>query len=277
MRILVVVWVVMSFGVARAESPADVARKIVNAQLAALEQLDDSFEKTFAPGSVVNESDVQNLQMLKLDLANGGMTTSIDATKLVSLTAGGNAKVVWIAAEAELTTRSLTGQDDNGEPTYSAKENHAIRFTELAVADGTKWKVVAAQFARPGSPKRNKLPPSAIDNTTKADQLARIVISPSALSTGLAKDATAVVFGTDKAERGIGGQAGKKLLDRWKSLKLEIDGAVREVRTATFGFVQANVNWVQPGGAPYRMRVLMIATPDPTGTWTIRTVHYATP
>jgi hypothetical protein len=160
---------------------------------------------------------------------------------------------------------------------YGPPSKHPIRFTEMAVADGAKWKVVAAQFAMPRSPKRDKMTPSSIENETKADQLARILISPSALSNGLAKDATAVVFGTDKAERGIGGPAAKKLVDGWKSLKLEIEGNVREVRTATYGFVQANVNWVQAGGAPYRMRALMIATPDRTGTWTIRTVHYAAP
>jgi hypothetical protein len=276
MRILLLL--VVSVGVAHAEAPADVAKKIVDAQLAALQKIDDSFEKTFAPGAVVNASDVQNLQMVKVEeITGGGFRTSIHATKLLSLTAGGDAKVVWLAGEAELTTRTVTGQKDNGDFEYGPSAKHTIRFTELAVADGAKWKVVAAQFAQPGAPKRNTSAPTSIDNETKPDQLAKIVVSSTALSNGLAKDATAVVFGTDKAERGIGGPAAKKLVDGWKSLKLELEGKVREVRTATYGFVQANVNWVQPGGAPYRMRALMIATPGPTGTWTIRTVHYAAP
>lgn len=274
MRILLLLLV--SVGVAHAEAPADVAKKIVNAQLAGLQQMDDGFDKTFAPGAVVNSSDVQNLQMVKVDeIANGGFRTSIHATKLLSLTAGGDAKVVWLAGEAEISTRGVTGQKDNGDFEYGPSTKHTIRFTELAVADGGKWKVVAAQFARPGAPQRNTRAPASIDNETKADQLAKLVISSTALSSGLAKDATAVVFGTDKAERGIGGPAAKKLVDGWKSLKLELEGKVREVRTATYGFVQANVNWIQPGGAPYRMRALLIATPDPSGAWTIRAVHYA--
>lgn len=275
MRILLA-WLVMLVGVAHAETPADVAKKIVNTQLTSLQKMDDEFDKTFAAGAVVNASDVHNLSLVKVDeITNGNMRTGIHSAKLLSLTAGGDSKVVWMAGEAELTTRLVTGQKDDGEFTYGPSAKHSVRFTELAVADGAKWKVVAAQFARPEAPKRNTSAPTSIANETKADHLARTVISPLALSTALAKDATAVVFGTDKAERGIGGPAAKKLVDGWKSLKLELEGKVREVRTATYGFVQANVNWVQPGGAPYRMRALLIATPDPTGTWTIRTVHYA--
>lgn len=277
MRIMLVMWVVLAAGAARAEAPAAVAKKIVTAQVAALTNTDDSvIAKTFAPDAVVMiteggaEEAKSGLSLLKAGIT-GSMHAFISKAKLASLTAGGNAKMVWIGAEIELTLDQQTSE------TTTSTRKQTVRLTELAIADGTTWKVIAAMFAPPGSPTRDKTGPSAIEGATAAGPLARILISPSALSSGLSKDAATVVFGTDKGERGIGAAPAKKLIDSWKSLKLEVDGAVREVRTTTYGFVQANVKWVKPGGEPYRMRALMIATPDPTGTWTIVAVHYAVP
>jgi hypothetical protein len=274
MRILVVVCLMV--GVAHA-APADVAKKIIDAQVAGAQTSDDSFEKTFAPDAIVNDQEVSGLGTLKVELFNhASFQIVIKGIKVRSLTAGGDAKLVWFAGELEVTTAGVTGQDDQtGDIKTGPATKHTVRFSELAVAEGARWRVVAAQFAEPGTPKREKTGRGTMSGETKADQLSRIVISPSALANGLAKDATAIVFGTDNEERGIGGPAAKKLVESWKPLKLEIDGKVREVRTATYGFVQANVNWVKPGGDPYRMRALLIATPDPTGTWTIRVVHYA--
>src|SRR5690606_27393922 len=115
----------------------------------------------------------------------------------------------------------------------------------------------------------DKKPPSAIAAPTSAGVLAKWAANPKALSRLLLPKPTTVVFGTEKAERGIGGAAAKKLVDSWAKLQLELEGTPREVRTPRYGFLQANINWVKPGGPPYRMRVLMIGIPDSKGTWEI--------
>lgn len=283
MRILLVVVLVM--GVAYAETPTQVATKLVNAHLDALKNNDDTegkaLEKTFAPDGLVIAPDGDlgtpktGLPRVKTSIVGGnvgGMPAGVASVKIGSLTSGGDDKVTWLAAELEFVTYSRNA------PKTAPRSTHTIRLTELAVADGGKWKVVAALFGKPGTPKRDSNPPLMISGETKPGSLSKILVSPEYLSNGLAKDATVVVFGTDKAEKAIGGPAAKKLVDSWKSLKLEIEGDVREIATSTYGFVQANVNWVKPGGAPYRMRALMIATRDGTSDpWTIRAVQFAIP
>lgn len=75
----------------------------------------------------------------------------------------------------------------------------------------------------------------------------------------------------------MGVPAAKKLLESWKTLKLELAGGVREVTTANYGFVQASLKWTKPDGKPLWMRVLVIATRERSQQWVIRAVHYGLP
>ena len=89
---------------------------------------------------------------------------------------------------------------------------------------------------------------------------------------GGAADETCWRVGTDKAERGIGPAAAKKLLAGWSKLQFRLDGKPREVDTKGWGFAQANITWVD-GKKQKRMRALIIGMPDNTG-WRVQAVHY---
>ncbi len=275
MRILLLVCLMV--GVAQAETPTQIAKKIVTAQIEALADNNDlsgeAFAKTFATDAVVMASyggtAKNELGGIQSEI-RGGMHAWVQSAKLVSLVAGGDDKVVWISAEIDLANTSHTG------PGVKTKESYTLRVTELAVSDGGKWKVVAAMFGRPGPASRNKYPPLAIEGTTKRGSMTKFLVDPKQVAFQLpGKDDTVVVFGTDKSEKAVGAAAAKKLLESWKGLKLEIEGNVREVEGPTWGFVQANISWVKPGGPPYRLCALMIATKEPSQPWVFRAIQFA--
>ena len=153
MRILLLVCLMV--GVAQAETPAQIAKKLLDGQLAAMKGAQSStFETAFPADTVVGATDggtskaADGLGHIRSGIANN-MLAVISTTKVLSLTAGGDAKVVWFSGEVEIGTEQQTG------PRSITKNKHVVRFTELAVADGAKWKVVAAEFGRPGTRPRD--------------------------------------------------------------------------------------------------------------------------
>lgn len=273
MRILLVVVLVVASKLAHAETPAQVADKLVTAQLAALVANDvEALGKSFTSDAVIlgpNSSSSlakEGLEVFRVGIVGHTMHGRMFSAKQTSLVAGGDDKQVWIALEIA----TVFGGHEYAAAKPDSKAT--LRITELAVPVNGSWKIVAALVAEPG---RESSRPWAVLNATKPDALSKLLASPSAISSGLAKDA--VVLGTEKSERTVGSAAAKKLVESWKGLQLSIVGNVREVRTATYGFVQANLEWTDAKKRKHEMRGLVIATPDPAGTWTIRAVHYGWP
>ena len=275
MRILLVVALSISSGLAHAETPAEIATKLIDAQLDAFKTADDDkFGRQFAPDALfgVSGNGIVQAERVRVTVGlTGDGRGEITGSKKLSLTAGGNATVVWFSGEVEILFQARVSP---GEPT---KYKTAVRFTELAVVDGGgKWHVVAAEWGNPTSPSDGD--GATIPQGTKPGTLAKLVIDPKQLAFQLpAKDDTVVVFGTDARERAVGVPAAKKLLESWKTLKLELAGGVREVTTANYGFVQASLKWTKPDGKPLWMRVLVIATRERSQPWVIRAVHYGLP
>jgi len=275
MRILVALCLMV--GVARAEAPAVIATKLIDAQLAAMKGAQTSLEKQFPDDTVIGATGggttivKDGTNMITAGIADT-MRGVIASTKVLSLTAGGDAKVVWFGGEVEIGVEEQTG------PKNITKSKQLVRFTELAVAEGGKWKVIAAEFGRVGTPKRDENTQSSIQGATKRLTMTKFLVDPKQMAFQLpAKDDTVFVFGTDKGEKAVGAVAAKKLLESWKGLKLEIQGDVREIEGTGYGFVHANINWVKPGGPPYRMRALVIATAEKSQPWVFRAVQFAVP
>lgn len=206
MRILLVVALSISSGLAHAETPAEIATKLIDAQLDAFKTADDDkFGRQFAPDALfgVSGNGIVQAERVRVTVGlTGDGRGEITGSKKLSLTAGGNATVVWFSGEVEILFQARVSP---GEPT---KYKTAVRFTELAVVDGGgKWHVVAAEWGNPTSPSDGD--GATIPQGTKPGTLAKLVIDPKQLAFQLpAKDDTVVVFGTDARARTRGGCAG---------------------------------------------------------------------
>lgn len=181
---------------------------------------------------------------------DGASPTPATITKLV---ADGTADAVWFYADVS------TG---GGAPT---------RVVELLVGS-EQWRAVAASFGRGA-----KLQPSGdnleVPNATAADgPLAKLLGSTAAIGAQLAPGA--IVVGPTDAELAVGGEA-KAALAGWKLDPLTVFQRAREVRTPTWGFVQAYLDHpeVEP---PYVDRLIgqAFAVPRPDGTWQIVLAQY---
>lgn len=261
-------------GRAEAETPSQRGRKILDAQVASLtDSSKPKLELMFDPKSLVlgafgGETLEAQGRDLKLIFAGGSPHSVIKKAKVASFSGGGTESAVWFTAEIAITVR-------NHEPESKGPEtrSHTMRLTELVVADGGSWKVVASVLDQPLSPHSATFAPDPVHGSTTAGPLAALPASIAALKTALANDPGVVVIGTDKGERAVGPKAAKKQLDRWSKLKLEMDTKVREVRTTTWGYVQSNIDMVK-GDLRYQMAVLLIALPSADGTWSVGAVHY---
>src|SRR5262249_43957990 len=107
---------------------------------------------------------------------------------------------------------------------------------------------------------------------TQPGPLAAFLTAPRSAAAAL--DSYSFVFGTDPNERGIYESDAKKVLEIWGKLSLRLDPAVREVRTANYGYAIANVSLAKPGGAPYRMTALVIGYLAEDKTWKVAALHY---
>ena len=226
----------------------------------------------FAPDAVATTS---AFAILERELAGDTSMLSPDSTVLapaptsargVHLVPGAikNARIIayhadtagearWLAAEIEITMEGAA---------------HTYRTTQLV--DGTGH-VIVASFA-PLKPLARAATAPVIPQPTEAGPLAAFLTAPSSAATAL--DEYSFVFGTDANERGGDETEAKKLLDSWSKLSLHLDPAVREVRTAKYGYALANVSLAKPGGAPYRMTALVIGHLAADNTWKLAALHY---
>ena len=237
-----------------------IAHKIVDAQVAAIQGNKDgdlvaSFTKdaVVLTGSPHEAADGELIPML----AQLTPHDQLKDVKVARVVAGGNDEAVWLFAELSITKH-------NSEP--GEKETDAtslVRATELATA-ASGWKVVTAAFGEPNDPVHSGGAFPMID-TTAAGPLAQLLAAPK-----LSDDPNAVVItGKDAA---VGPDAAKALAT-WSAHHAVVDGAVREIREAKWGVVQANLSWKDGDGPPFRASAQLIALPKTDGSWEIVALH----
>jgi len=248
--------------------PAVRAQKVIDAQIAAFTSRSDAeLGKTFDRSAVIlvhsgHEVDEEELASTLIQV---GPHERVLEIKLSQLVAGGNDDAVWLMAEFAITKR-------NEEPQEQPTTNHeTIRATQL-IAASADWKVVTAAFSEPRDPGRlgGVFP---MHSTTAAGPLTPMLAAPAKLADALAVDPAVVAVPPDKAAA-VGPSAARALLTSFAGRKLEVNGASREVRTEKWGFAQANVSWLEPGGNPFRLTAQLIALPKPDGSWTVVAVQF---
>jgi hypothetical protein len=254
-------------------TPEKRARALVEKQLKALPDGNAALVADFTKDAVVLLSYIGSRidePDLELATAIAGLHphAEMKSAKLANLVAGGNASMVWLAAELEIVVLST----EPGETPSS--EVRTVRAVELLDA-ASDWKIVAASFVevRGLSQRRASLGP--IPSPTPAGPLTPLLAAPDKLAAAIGGDPV-VLYGTDKAERAIGAAAAKALLGKWRKLPLTIDEGdkVREVRTANWGYAMADVNIPKPGGPPFRMSAFLIALPGAGGSWSVVAAIY---
>lgn len=103
--------------------------------------------------------------------------------------------------------------------------------------------------------------------------VAAMLVSPDDIAKSLSSDPNVVVVTQDGATA-VGPDAAKAALAKWHGRPLAINGKVRELRKDKWGFVQANVDWNEPGGAPYRLSAQLLALQQPDNSWSVVAVQF---
>lgn len=236
------------------------AREILQRQLDATKAHDDSIQKTFTADAVVfthGKSTTADL-VTHFGLADSGPDgVQTDKATIAKVLAGGNADAVWFYAEV---ATEMTGGD--------GKTTATTRVVEIASA-AAQWRVVAASFGEAaelaGSGANRE-----VENATAADgPLAKLLGAPAAVSAQLAQDA--IVVGPANVARGAEAAAA---LASWKLEPLSVFQRAREVRTPTWGFVQANLDHPE-GKRVQRIAATLVAIPAANGQWQVVLAQYA--
>ncbi len=191
---------------------------------------------------------------------------SPEDSQLGKLTAGTRGDVTWLAAEVTQTYGLLDCPP-------ALKRCHAkrqLRISELVVGG----QAVAAHVDDPKhAPVEAE--PAALEPGTAAGPLTALLADPKAMAAALLDDPAVVVLGTELRERAAGPAAAKKLLGAWAKLSLAVAGAPYEVRTKTWGYAAANVDW-KARGKVVHMRATVFAV-DVGGAWRVVAAHYSLP
>lgn len=236
------------------------AREILGHQIDATKSGGDAIRQTFTDDAIVfTEGKATTTDLVTFyGLADGGPDgVQTDKATIAKLMAGGNADAVWFYAEVATENSVPSG----------GKETATTRVVEVASA-AQQWKVVAASFgeahALHGAGSNRE-----IQNATAADgPLAKLLAAPGTVAAQLAPDA--IVVGPTAATQG--GSA-KDALASWKLDPISVYQRAREVRTATWGFVQANLD--HPDGTRTdRLAGLLVAVPGAGDAWTIVLAEY---
>jgi hypothetical protein len=185
--------------------------------------------------------------------------------KVEKLVVGGNDDAAWSFADLKITKRN---QEPGEKPTTATTSVHT---TELLTA-ATGWKIVGAAFSESRAAGRlgGVFP---MLETTSAGPLTALIASPAKIEAALSADPNVVVV-ANESEVAVGASDAKKLLSTWEKRSLSVNGSAREVRNAKWGIVQANVDWNEPGGKPYRFSAQLIALPQPDGSWSVVAVQF---
>jgi hypothetical protein len=249
------------------------AKALIQKQLKALPEDNAALSATFAKDAIVllpygaAKVDAPDLELCAA-IAGLHPHAEMKQAKLTGLVAGGSASMVWLAADLEIV---VLLQEPGETPSSEAHTVHALELLDA----GSDWKVVAASFAevRPLAQRRSSF--GALPSPTSAGPLVPLLASPDKLAAAIGADPV-MVYGTDKAERAVGGAAAKALLGKWRKLPLAIEDAdaVREIRTANWAYAMAHVNIAKAGGPPYRMNAFVIAVPAANSTWSVVAASY---
>jgi hypothetical protein len=244
------------------------AQKVIEAQVAAFKANSDaSLAGTFDKDAVVLARTGHEVDegLLARTLAQVGPHERVLEVKLNNLVAGGNDDAVWLMAELAIAKQN---EEPEAKPSTTSE---VIRATEL-IAASAGWKVVAAAFSDSRKPGRLGATFPMLD-TTAAGPLAPMLAAPAKLADALAADPSVVVIPPEDPAA-VGPHAARALLATYAGRKLVVDGAARELHSETWGFAQANVSWLEPGGSPYRLTAQLIALPAPNGSWAIVAVQF---
>jgi hypothetical protein len=112
-----------------------------------------------------------------------------------------------------------------------------------------------------------------IEPATAAGPLTALLADPKAMAAALLDDPAVVVLGTELAERAVGPAAARKLLRKWTRLALAIAGAPHEVRTASWSYAVANVDWKGAARSSTCARACSRSTSAARGRWSPRTTR----
>jgi hypothetical protein len=244
------------------------AKKVADVQAAsfksgagsdAIAQFDSGSVALAGAGHEVDDPDVVTT------LAQIGPHDTVLDVKVAKLNLGGNDKAAWLLADFAVAKRD----QEPGEAARTTTE--VIHATELLTA-AASWKIVAGAF----SPARNAGRRGAVFpmiEPTQPGPLAALLASPDAIAKALSSDPNVVMVNNDGATA-TGPDAVKAMLAKWHGRPMSVDGKVREVVKDKVGFVQANVNWNEPGGAPYRFSGQLVALQQADGSWSVVALQY---
>jgi hypothetical protein len=252
-------------GASASDSPDARGRAVLKAQLAALDD-NGAFAATFASKATVLTPDGVT-EVHESDAAAGASIASlnphaeIQSATFDNFTSGSAGQVAWFGADLHITVSS---HEPESPPNL---EQHTVRAIELL--DGAAgWKVSVAAFTRVGN--MHKMGTTFVREVTDVGPLTSLLTSPTAIVGALG--GSAVVYGTDPGERGLGTKDAKALLAKWKNLAITLDSPpkVHEVRGSTYGYTMAYVHVVtKPGGPAYRLNAFLLALPTPDGKWSV--------
>src|SRR5439155_10603950 len=121
--------------------------------------------------------------------------------------------------------------------------------------------------------------PAAIPQAGDHADAAKLIVEPGTAAASLFADSNVIILGTETAERAVGSAAAKKMLTKWKKLKLALVGGVRtgSLGESALGYTAANVELTSKGHAlPFR--VLVFTREDPkTGAVKVLAMHFSSP
>lgn len=236
------------------------ARELLQHQLDVSKGSPDAVKKTFTDDAVVfTKGKATTVDIVTFfGLADGGPDgMKAEKATIAKLLAGGNSDAIWFYAEVAVKWKTPAG----------GKESSTTRVIEVATA-ADQWKVVAAAFGE-GGELAAMASNREIENATAADgPLAKLLGAPDAAAAKLAPDA--IVVGPTTAVQGKGA---RDALASWKLEPMHVFKRAREVRTATWGFAQANLD--HPVGADTdRVAGLVVAVPEAGGGWRVVLAQY---
>ena len=257
------------------------ARALLEVQRTALAAHDiDGLMRTFSsapfvllPGATTVAADADTAaRMLRATFARDVSSSAADArfsgVKIVGIGQGAvvsaNLTVEWTGGDAPTT----------------------YRVTELLVAhpeDGT-LSVLAAALTMPVTAKAAvahladaDYRPVPMPGATDDARIAALLTSPTRMARALYKDPGVSVFGTEVAEQALGLAPARKLLGRWKAIKLTVDGGVSQGSIGESGltWMAANVN-LASGKRSLPFRVVAFARDNPEdGSFEVLAVHFS--
>lgn len=244
------------------------ARQAIETQLACIKSGDGAATTAlFSAGAVALAGaghEVDEPDLCKT-LGRVGPHDTVTDVKLVKLVVGGTDTVAWLFADLAITKRN---QEPGEKVSTGVTSVHATELLDAA----SGWKVVAAAFSESRAAGRLGGVFPMIE-TTASGPLAALVVSPAKIAASLATDSNVVAV-TNEKDFATGAEGASGLLTTWSKRSLSINGSVREIRNEKWGFVQANVDWNEPGGAAYRFSAQLIALPRSDGSWSVVAVQY---